>query len=87
MPADRTPVIPPDLVDTWDELLTAAERRESAEESLAQESARCRELVVKLLRGGVARADLVDRPFSSAMLTKIQQAEGLTKKDREQPDS
>lgn len=73
----ENPDVPDDLREAWEELLRITDERERAADELERTSKRARELVVELLRGGVRRQDLVDRPFSSAGLTKIQEAEGL----------
>ena len=78
MPRRDTPNIPPELRDKWDELMLATRDREDAEAMKADASARARPLVVELLRGGVRRQDLVDRPFSSAELSNIQREYGVS---------
>lgn len=76
------------LPDTVEDALAALDRaaaeRATAATTYRQSSARCRALVIHLLRLGVERKDLVDRPFTGRGLTYIQAKAGLTRKDRKQ---
>jgi hypothetical protein len=42
------------------------------------------ELVVKLLRAGVPRSQVVDRPLTNRTITKIQQDNGLTRRQKKE---
>lgn len=70
-------ILNPDLVAKLDALDRAVERRTLARQQMDEAGAECRALVVELLRAGVPRGELVDRPFSSAWLTRIQREERL----------
>lgn len=76
--------MPPDRVaELLAELDEQAAARQRAAEEEAAASARCREIVVELLRArAVERKDLINRPFSDAGLSIIQREAGITRRGR-----
>jgi hypothetical protein len=80
MPAESTG--PDDIEQAEKALDEAVADRVRAGQAYRDASLRCRTLVVQLLRMGVRRQDLVDRPFTGRALTTIQQEEGLIRRHR-----
>lgn len=86
MTADAADSLPPERVtELLAELDEEAQRRRQAAAEEAAASARCRAIVVELLRArAVPRKDLIGRPFSDAGLTIIANEEGLTRRGRQE---
>jgi hypothetical protein len=80
-------IVSPELAAIFVQLDQEVARRKRAEEEVDAASASCRDLVVSLLRAGIPRRELVNYPFSSAWLTRIQQEEGLIQNPRKEPAS
>jgi hypothetical protein len=72
-------IISPEVAEMLAQLDLETERRTEALAEAERASAAARVIVVALLRAGYPRKELVDRPFSSAWLTRIQAEEGLSK--------
>jgi hypothetical protein len=77
------PEIPVSLRATWDQLnRRAIPALRAADEAQRQAATEVQRLIVSLLRGGLRRELLVNRPYSSAWLTRIQRANGLVARKR-----
>jgi hypothetical protein len=74
--ADAPPV-PPAFRQQWNELVETAPKMIAAHAEYERLRLQCRGLVIALLRAGVPRRYLVDKPFSPALLSRIRNREGL----------
>jgi hypothetical protein len=83
---DPEPDIPDAVRPSWDELVhEAIPARQRALSELGRQNARCRDLIVVLLKAGVRRQDLVGRPWQNSRLTQIQREEGATRLREQAP--
>lgn len=82
---DLSGIISPEIARQLALLDKAAARRTRALVDAEEAGAEARALVVTLLRAGYPRKNLVNRPFSSAWLTRIQEEEGLIRRRTSTP--
>lgn len=69
----------PDLRELLEKLDAASSERREARERQSAASARCRELVIALMRRGLMPRELEGRPFAKATLVEIRREIGLSK--------